>query len=344
MQRHRLERLPGPVFDERSIAAALVPVLTASCSSMGPRTIRTDQFNYNSAIAGSSNEQLLLNIVRLRYSETPVFLKVSSVINQYRRSAGISASAGHRTSVTGGDTVGGSGDLAWADSPTITYAPLSGKEFATNLLTPVPAWSLFKLVEAGWPPEHVFRIAVISINGLENEVTRPIGRRQADPRFRELLELWGRLRADRAVGMSERGEKGDPFLFFPEGEFGEQVRSDRARFRELLGMRRRRREAAPGHRAPPREAGSARRPDRLDLGRDGEHGVGLRRPAGARRAGKDRRELPGRAARASADPGEARSRATYGRPRRRVLARLLVLRRRSRQELEAWRSLSCSSC
>jgi hypothetical protein len=101
----------------------------------------------------------------------------------------------------------------------------------------VPAWSLFKLVEAGWPPEHVFGIAVVSINGLENEVTRPLGRRQADPRFRELLELWGRLRADRAVGMSERGEKGDPFLFFPEGEFGEQVRSDRARFRELLGMR-----------------------------------------------------------------------------------------------------------
>ncbi len=218
------------------LSATLILVLAASCASMGPKTIPTDQFNYNAAIASSSNEQLLLNIVRLRYSEAPVFLKISSVINQYARIAGISASAGNNTGVTGEDVVGVLGGQAtWADRPTITYAPLSGKEFATSLLTPVSPEALFRLVQSGWPPELVLRVAVMSINGLENEVARPARRREADPGFLELLELWGRLRAERALGISEKDEKG-VFLFFPKVALGEAARSDLARFRELLGL------------------------------------------------------------------------------------------------------------
>ena len=216
---------------------ALCLLATTSCVSMGPKTIPTDQFNYNAAIASSSNEQLLLNVVRLRYSEAPVFLKVSSVINQYARTASVGASAGANTALTGENTAGVSGSAAWWDRPTITYAPLSGKEFATNLLTPLPAESLFQLLQTGWPPDLVFRIAVISINGIENEVARPGRRRDADPRFLELLELWNRLRAQQALGMRiEKGEEKKVVLFFPEKALDEQTRSDRAKFRELLGL------------------------------------------------------------------------------------------------------------
>jgi hypothetical protein len=204
---------------------------------MGPKTIPTDQFNYNAAIASSSNEQLLLNIVRLRYSEAPVFLKVSSVINQYARTASLSASAGANTGFNGENTAGISGSAGWWDRPTITYMPLSGREFATNLLTPLPAESLFQLLQNGWPPDLVFSIAVISINGLDNEVARPSRRRDADPRFLELLELWNRLRAQRALGIRiEKGDEKKAYLFFPERALDEQTRSDCARFRELLGL------------------------------------------------------------------------------------------------------------
>ena len=216
---------------------ALYVLATASCASMGPKTIPTDQFNYNSAIAGSSNEQLLLNIVRLRYSEAPVFLKVSSVINQYARTASVGTSAGANTGFNGENTAGVSGSAAWWDRPTITYMPISGKEFATNLLTPLPARSLFQLLQSGWPPDLVFRFGVISINGLDNEVARPGRRRDADPRFLELLKLWSRLLAQRALGMRfEKGGEENVYLFFPEQTLDEQTRSDRVRFRELLGL------------------------------------------------------------------------------------------------------------
>lgn len=42
-----------------------------------------DRFDYNQAIVQSTNEQMLLNMVRLRYSEPPVFLAVNSVLTQY---------------------------------------------------------------------------------------------------------------------------------------------------------------------------------------------------------------------------------------------------------------------
>ncbi len=215
--------------------AVLLLPLAASCVSMGPKTIPADQFNYNAAIAGSSNEQLLLNIVRLRYSEAPVFLKVASVINQYGRIGSVSAGVNANTSVRDGSTRSLGGQATWSDRPTITYAPISGKEFATNLLTPLPPEALFNLVQAGWPPELVLRVAVISINGIENEVATPPRRREADSRFLEILHLLGRLRADRALGIRQKGGEG-MFLFFPEGVLGEQARSDRARLLDLLGL------------------------------------------------------------------------------------------------------------
>ena len=53
------------------------------CSAMGSRRMPADRFNYNAALAQSTREQMLLNIVRSRYLEVPVFLTVSSVLTQY---------------------------------------------------------------------------------------------------------------------------------------------------------------------------------------------------------------------------------------------------------------------
>ena len=59
-------------------------ILTA-CSSIGSKTIVRDRFNYNSAIAESWKNQMLQNVVRIRYADTPIFLQVASVVNQVPR-------------------------------------------------------------------------------------------------------------------------------------------------------------------------------------------------------------------------------------------------------------------
>ena len=47
-------------------------MMLSACASRGPGRMPPDRFNYNQAIAQSANEQMLLNLVRLRYSEIPV--------------------------------------------------------------------------------------------------------------------------------------------------------------------------------------------------------------------------------------------------------------------------------
>lgn len=53
------------------------------CSSIGPDKIHADRYNYGKAISDSSKSQLLENLVRLRYADTPVFIDVGQVVSGY---------------------------------------------------------------------------------------------------------------------------------------------------------------------------------------------------------------------------------------------------------------------
>lgn len=117
--------------------------LFISCKSVGPKTLPADQFNFNTSISEASNEQLLMNLIRLRYNEPPVFLKVSSVINQYTRAGGVNAGAGINNAIsTGAKSAIAGANYAWSNTPTITYIPISGREFSSNLL--VPLYTFFR--------------------------------------------------------------------------------------------------------------------------------------------------------------------------------------------------------
>ena len=116
----------------------IVLLVTFGCkSSIGTKTVRGDQFDYAEALRDAWKEQMLLNMVGLRYAEAPMFLKVSSVINQYSLEGSVAAAAPPYTNqkdVTPPFMVGG----RYSDSPTITYTPLSGAEFTRSVMTPIP--------------------------------------------------------------------------------------------------------------------------------------------------------------------------------------------------------------
>ncbi len=54
-------------------------VLLGCQSSFGPKTLEKTHPAYNKSISETLSEQMLLNIVRLRYRETPSFLEISSI-------------------------------------------------------------------------------------------------------------------------------------------------------------------------------------------------------------------------------------------------------------------------
>lgn len=154
-----------------ALALLLVAVLSAGCiGHLGSRAVPVDHFRYNQAIARSWEEQLLLNLVRLRYRDTPLFLEIGAVVSTFEVSGTVGASGGwgwgggDRSSA--GAIVGGS----YTESPTVSYSPLQGEEFASRLLSPIPPLTLMLLSQSGWSISRLLSCCVQEINGLPNAV------------------------------------------------------------------------------------------------------------------------------------------------------------------------------
>jgi len=220
----------------KTLVAVLLPLLLSACTSYGPQTIERDRMDYGTSVRNSVKEQLLANIVGLRYMEAPVFVDVSSVINQYALSGNVQAGVGFNNSFSSGDTGALSAGGRWEDRPTITYTPISGKKFSESLLTPVPPEALFALVQSGWPTDLMFRLTVTAMNGVEDAGTG----RQADPDFRELLKVWARLRDSRTIGLRRSKEGADKppqiIVYINEDNANEQINKDLALVRRILKL------------------------------------------------------------------------------------------------------------
>ena len=190
--------------------AALFTVLTG-CASIGPATVARDRFDYTTAVADSWKRQMLLNIVKIRYGDAPIFLDVASIINQYQLTTDVNASFGWQSPSGAGIGFGNSQRFGvegnFVDRPTITYTPLTGEKFARNLMTPVAPATVMSLVEGGYPIDLVFRILVHSVNGIQNQFGGSARMRKADPEFYVILEKLRRIQASGAVAL--RVKKGE---------------------------------------------------------------------------------------------------------------------------------------
>lgn len=170
------------------LVSFLVGLATAvGCtSSLGVKTVGRDQFGYAEALRDAWKEQMLLNLVGLRYAEAPMFLKVASVINSYSFEGALAAaSPGYDEQTVVSPPLQISG--RYADRPTVTYLPLSGAEFTRSVLTPIPPHAIMSLAQAGWRVDHLFRLTVRAVNGVSQESGS--GASGDGMRFYELMSL-----------------------------------------------------------------------------------------------------------------------------------------------------------
>ena len=174
------------------LPAVFLNLLLVACSSIGPATVTQDRIDYASAIGNSWKQQTLLNIVKLRYADMPIFLEVGQVIAGYQLQSAIGGSftAGNFTAgIVGPFTATGSANAAgtYTDRPTVIYQPLTGVDFLKRLMTPVPPSSVLFMLQSGYFADRIMPIMLDSINGLNNESNRL--RRPADPKFTRLVQL-----------------------------------------------------------------------------------------------------------------------------------------------------------
>jgi hypothetical protein len=215
---------------------ALFTIL-AGCAAFGPTTVNRDRFDYTAAIADSWKRQMLLNIVKIRYGDAPIFLDVASVINQYEVQTNLSATFGWSSPPNiSSQNLGAGGH--YIDRPTVTYIPLNGEKFARNLMTPVAPATIMSMVEGGYPIDLVFRILVHSVNGIQNQFGGVARTRRADPDFFPLLEKLRSIQASGVVGLRvKKVENRDALLMIFRKGPNKELDADSKEVRRMLGLK-----------------------------------------------------------------------------------------------------------
>ena len=224
-----------------SLAALLFSVLALSgCSGIGPGTVARDRFDYTAAISESWKRQMLLNIVKLRYGDAPIFLDVASIINQYQLTTDLNASFSWGFPIPNQNAynpkVGVDGNFV--DRPTITYNPLTGEKFARNLMTPVAPATVMSLIEGGYPIDLVFRILVHSVNGIQNSFGGGARARKADPEFYVILDKMRRIQTTGAVALRvKRTENREALMMVFRKRVDKEMEQEGREVRRMLGLK-----------------------------------------------------------------------------------------------------------
>lgn len=140
-----------------------------ACSTVGPVSIDQGRTSYNEVIQQTSEEQTLLNLVRVHSAETPLFMDVTEVdavtaaqVNVSGTESGL-GSIVNRTSMAGtlGSSVGAvMAGAQYGESPTVRYQPLLGAALVAQVSTPVSATSIVNLYNSGWPLGSIFDLTV----------------------------------------------------------------------------------------------------------------------------------------------------------------------------------------
>jgi hypothetical protein len=210
-------------------------LLGAGCASLGPKAISRDRLDYHEALSSSWKTQTLLNLVRLRYADPPIFLEVASIVNSYSLESGATLEGVFGSQVANSTTLGAHG--TYTDRPTITYSPVAGEKFTKSVMTPITPVAILSLIQVGYPVDAVFRLCVKTVNGVSNQTGTFALRQPADPSFVPLLEALRRIQASGGVGLRLEKRTGEEtaILLFRKSR-STALEADRRFVAQTLGL------------------------------------------------------------------------------------------------------------
>jgi hypothetical protein len=143
----------------------IICIALTGCMSAGPTLVSGSRTDYNVVLRQADDQQMLLNLVRLRYLDRAMFLEVSALNTQFSISNEVNAN----TVLGQGDSfVGLGGKVVAQETPTVSYTPLKGADFVQRLLTPIHLDTLFLLNTSGWSSDRLFRLLVDEMNDVGN--------------------------------------------------------------------------------------------------------------------------------------------------------------------------------
>lgn len=177
----------------RILTLILSSLVLNACVGVGPRAMKTALTSYDEAVAQTQSQQLLLNLVRLRYRDVPVFLQINSISAQYEFKASAGMSAGYNTG-SRDSSLGASGGIGFSERPTLSLTPLQGEAFVRRMLSPIPAQSVAVLFHSGWRIDRILRSLAQGINLIPNAPNASSPTPDIEPEYRKFKRLTTLLR------------------------------------------------------------------------------------------------------------------------------------------------------
>jgi hypothetical protein len=176
------------------VSASLGLMAVGLVGCLGHTALQRGRLAYNRAVLSTDDQELLLNIVRLRYLDRVKFLSIGGISTQFSLDAGLGFKS--NTLVSKPSRLGVQTDASIAERPTISYAPAEGEEFTRRLITPVDLPLVALMSSGGWPLDRILLLAVSHINGVPNSPFTDFAKDGSGPDnriFREAAEALARL-------------------------------------------------------------------------------------------------------------------------------------------------------
>lgn len=224
---------------------ALAVLCALGCHHYGPSTIIQDRVAYDDAVATSWKEQTLLNIVKLRYFDTPFFVDVAQIVSGYSIGEQFTPTVGVNQSIFPkavlGDRLAGtlSFQQTYIDRPTVSYAPQTRPDFIRNLTLPLPPTAVLYLMQAGYPLDLVFDLTLDAINGVQGRTVSGGQVRPASPEYQRIVQIMRKGQASGSVGMRievGKDKKESLVLFFRDPGIDPALAAELNEARRLLGI------------------------------------------------------------------------------------------------------------
>jgi hypothetical protein len=151
--------------------ALLAIALLAGCMT-GPRALQETRLHYNEVLKSTTEQQLLLNIVRLRYTDTPSSLSIANIAAQFELVKQLQLTpffvASGAEPIRSYSAVLPQAGVSVADRPTFSLVPIDDAEFTRKLFTPLTLDGVLYLAKTTWPIGTVFRLYLENLNWVPN--------------------------------------------------------------------------------------------------------------------------------------------------------------------------------
>jgi hypothetical protein len=196
-----------------------------------------------------------LNIVKIRYMDTPFFIDIPQITGGYTLQGAVNAGGSISPPVSPlasfgqqlGAAVGYQG--SYQDRPTICYTPQTGSQFIRNLTVPLNPGSVLFLLQSGYPADVVFPLTVESINGVKNRSVSGGQLRREDPEFNQIVQAIRKGQISGHVGIrveQDKDKRDSVAFFFQDRNIDPGLAKELAEVRKVLQLDPERREFRVG--------------------------------------------------------------------------------------------------